>query len=107
MFIVKTPLSRRHPNARSVALDGEMSILPELFAANDAYVGQYIRGAESPRPRRQLALLACMDSRLSPVRALGLTEGDAHLIRNARGLATPDALRFLIVSQQGLGTGRS
>src|SRR5258707_696984 len=79
-------------------------ILAELLKPNQHYAGQFTRAAESPRPRRRIALLACMDSRLNPNRALGLYEGDAHLIRNAGGLATPDALRSLIVSQQGLGT---
>ncbi|MCX6023903.1 MAG: carbonic anhydrase [Chloroflexi bacterium] len=81
-----------------------MSILSELLTANEQYAVSFTRSSESPRPRRRLALLACMDSRLNPNRALGLYEGDSHLIRNAGGLATPDALRSLIVSQQGLGT---
>jgi carbonic anhydrase len=57
-----------------------------------------------PRPRRKLAVLACMDARLDPARALGLEEGDAHVIRNAGGVVTDDALRSLTISQNLLGT---
>jgi carbonic anhydrase len=57
-----------------------------------------------PRPRRKLAVLACMDARLDPARALGLEEGDAHVIRNAGGVVTDDALRSLAISQNLLGT---
>ena len=58
----------------------------------------------SPRPRRKLAVLACMDARLDPARALGLEDGDAHVIRNAGGVVTDDALRSLAISQNLLGT---
>ncbi|HZO62061.1 MAG TPA: carbonic anhydrase [Gaiellaceae bacterium] len=56
------------------------------------------------RPRRKLAVLACMDSRMDLFRMLGLARGDAHIIRNAGGLVTDDALRSLSVSQRVLGT---
>ena len=55
-------------------------------------------------PRRRLAVLACMDARLDPARALGLEDGDAHVIRNAGGVVTDDALRSLAISQNLLGT---
>jgi carbonic anhydrase len=55
-------------------------------------------------PRRKLAVLACMDARLDPARLLGLEEGDAHVIRNAGGVVTDDALRSLAISQNLLGT---
>jgi carbonic anhydrase len=55
-------------------------------------------------PRRRLAILACMDARLTVEDALGLRTGDAHIIRNAGGLATDDAIRSLVISQQLLGT---
>jgi len=58
----------------------------------------------SPRPRRKLAVLACMDARLDPYALLGLLEGDAHVIRNAGGVVTDDALRSLSASQRLLGT---
>ena len=59
---------------------------------------------EGPRPRRRLAVLACMDARLDPNELLGLERGDAHIVRNAGGLVTDDALRSLSVSQRLLGT---
>jgi carbonic anhydrase len=55
-------------------------------------------------PRRRLAVIACMDSRLNVEDALGLRQGDAHVIRNAGGLATDDAIRSLVISQELLGT---
>ena len=57
-----------------------------------------------PRPSRNLAVLACMDARLDPARVLGLEEGDAHVIRNAGGVVSDDALRSLAISQNLLGT---
>jgi carbonic anhydrase len=58
----------------------------------------------SPRPRRKVAVLACMDTRIDLFPMLGLRRGDAHIIRNAGGLATDDAIRSLAVSQRLLGT---
>jgi carbonic anhydrase len=58
----------------------------------------------SPRPRRKVAVLACMDTRIDLFPMLGLERGDAHIIRNAGGLATDDAIRSLSVSQRLLGT---
>src|SRR3954451_17559686 len=58
----------------------------------------------SPRPRRKVAILACMDTRIDLFPMLGIQRGDAHIIRNAGGLATDDAIRSLSVSQRLLGT---
>src|ERR671926_1974168 len=58
----------------------------------------------SPRPRRKVAVLACMDTRIDLFPLLGIERGDAHIIRNAGGLVTDDALRSLSVSQRLLGT---
>lgn len=58
----------------------------------------------APRPRRKVAVLACMDARIDVFAILGLGRGDAHIVRNAGGLATDDALRSLSVSQRLLGT---
>jgi len=55
-------------------------------------------------PRRKLAVLACMDARLNVEQVLGLKLGDAHIIRNAGGIATDDAIRSMVISQQLLGT---
>ena len=81
-----------------------MSVVPELLAANERYAASFAKGDLPMPPGRRVAILTCMDARLDPARALGLEEGDAHVIRNAGGRASPDALRSLIISQQLLGT---
>lgn len=79
------------------------SAIPGLLEANARYAATF-DGAELPRPPAlRLAILTCMDARIDPSRALGLREGDAHVIRNAGGRASEDALRSLIVSHQFLG----
>ncbi len=76
-------------------------------AGNAGYAGRQPGSAKASSPRppaKRLAVLACMDARLDPAQALGLVPGDAHVIRNAGGVATEDALRSLIISQRLLGT---
>ncbi|HTZ42502.1 MAG TPA: carbonic anhydrase [Jatrophihabitans sp.] len=80
-----------------------MSAIDGLLTANADYVGSF-PGARPVQPALRLAVLACMDSRLALFPALGLQIGDAHLIRNAGALATPDTLRSLSISQRKLGT---
>ena len=80
-----------------------MSLVPEFVAANDAYVAQFTKGDLPMPPGRKAAVLVCMDARIDPARALGLEEGDVHVIRNAGGRAT-DAIRSLAISQELLGT---
>ena len=80
-----------------------MSVTDELLAANQAYVESFTGPYPLP-PARQLAVVACMDARLDPAKILGLAEGDAHVIRNAGGVVTEDALRSLAISQRLLGT---
>ncbi len=75
-----------------------------LLAENQRYAEQFNRSALQAAPLAGLAIIACMDCRLSIEDMLGLRTGDAHIIRNAGGLATDDAIRSLIVSQQVLGT---
>ncbi len=75
-----------------------------VLAENERYVDTFDRSALGPAPLSGLAILACMDSRLDVEEALGLRTGDAHVIRNAGGLATDDAIRSLVISQQLLGT---
>src|SRR3954471_14921934 len=75
-----------------------------VLAENRRYVEAFDRSALTAAPLSGLAILACMDARLDVEEALGLRTGDAHIIRNAGGLATDDAVRSLIVSQQLLGT---
>lgn len=81
-----------------------MSAVSELFDANQRYAADFSHGALQMPPGRKFAVLTCMDARFDPAKALGLNEGDAHVIRNAGGRASDDALRSLIISQQLLGT---
>ncbi|OZJ02588.1 hypothetical protein BZG36_03657 [Bifiguratus adelaidae] len=80
-----------------------MSVVPEFLAANQKYASTFNKGSLPLPPGRKVAVVACMDARLDPARALGLEEGDAHVIRNAGGLVK-DALRSLVISEQLLGT---
>jgi len=80
-----------------------MSTIDELVQANEAYAARFDRGDLPLPPARPLAVVTCMDARIVPSRALGIQEGDAHVIRNAGGRAR-DALRSLIISQRLLGT---
>ncbi|MHA3704083.1 beta-class carbonic anhydrase [Jatrophihabitans sp. YIM 134969] len=80
-----------------------MSVIDHLVHANAEYVERF-PGPRPTRPKLRLAVLTCMDSRLDLFGALGLEIGDAHLIRNAGGLPTDDALRSLAISQRALGT---
>jgi carbonic anhydrase len=75
-----------------------------LMVENERYTDAFNRSALTAAPLTGLAILACMDARLDVEEALGLRTGDAHIIRNAGALATDDAIRSLIVSQQLLGT---
>ena len=80
-----------------------MAEMDRFQKANAAYAARFDKGALPAPPRRRLAVVACMDARLDPAKALGLTEGDAHVIRNAGGRVA-DAIRSLIISQHLLGT---
>ena len=81
-----------------------MSELPAILEANQRYAAGFAEGGLPMPPARRLAVLTCMDARIDPAKALGLAEGDAHVIRNAGGRASDDALRSLVISQQLLGT---
>ena len=81
-----------------------MSVSDELLKANQDFVKNFNLGDLAVQPRRKVAVLACMDSRILFERCLGLQPGDAHMIRNAGGVATDDALRSLIVSHHLLDT---
>src|SRR5258705_3861132 len=80
-----------------------MSVIDEVLAANEVYSRTHELRRLTPRPERRLAVLTCMDTRLS-IRTLGLKTGDAHIIRNAGGIVTEDSLRSLVVSHYLLGT---
>ena len=81
-----------------------MTVTEELLANNDTYAAGFDKGDLPLPPGRKVAVVACMDARLDPAKALGLEEGDAHVIRNAGGVVSDDALRSLVISQRLLGT---
>lgn len=81
-----------------------MSATDEFLAAAASYARHFDRGDLLMPPARKVAVVACMDARLNPYGLLGLTEGDAHVIRNAGGIVTQDVLRSLAISQRLLGT---
>jgi carbonic anhydrase len=75
-----------------------------LLAANEVYADSFSQGHLPMPPARRVAIVTCMDARLDPARFLGLEPGDAHVIRNAGGLVTEDAIRSLVISHWLLGT---
>jgi carbonic anhydrase len=81
-----------------------MSATDELLSNNDAYVAQFDKADLPLPPAKKVAVVACMDARLNVYGALGLSEGDAHVIRNAGGVVTDDEIRSLAISQRLLGT---
>ena len=81
-----------------------MSVLADVTSANHRYSAGFDKGDLPMPPGRRFAVLTCMDARIEPARALGLEEGDAHVIRNAGGIASDDALRSLVISHHLLGT---
>ena len=81
-----------------------MSITDDLLKNNEAYAASFDKGDLPLPPAKKVAVLACMDARLNPYGALGLEEGDAHVIRNAGGVVTDDEIRSLAISQRLLGT---
>lgn len=81
------------------------TIHDEVLAANNAYVQQFGDKGNLPLPPgRQFAILTCMDAQLDPAKYAGLAEGDAHVVRNAGGRASDDAIRSLVISYKLLGT---
>ena len=78
--------------------------LVSIIEANNQYSKEFDKGDLSAQPKKNIAILTCMDARFDPAKALGLEEGDAHVIRNAGGRATDDAIRSLVVSHKLLGT---
>jgi len=81
-----------------------MSVTDDLLRNNVSYARKFDKGGLAMPPAKQVAVLACMDARLDVHKILGLDEGDAHVIRNAGGVATDDAIRSLVISQRLLGT---
>jgi carbonic anhydrase len=82
-----------------------VSVVAEVLAANDEYAAGFgAKGDLALPPARAFAILTCMDARLDPAKYAGLSEGDAHVIRNAGGRASDDAIRSLVISYKLLGT---
>src|ERR1700734_42304 len=82
-----------------------MSIRDEVLQANEHYAASFgEKSALALPPARHFAILTCMDARLDPAKYAGLSEGDAHVIRNAGGRASDDAIRSLVISHKLLGT---
>ena len=81
-----------------------MSVTDELLQNAERYAADFERGALPLPPAKRVAIVACMDARLNPYGLLGLSEGDAHVIRNAGGVITDDEIRSLSISQRLLGT---
>ena len=81
-----------------------MTIIDEVLKANEIYAKSFKHGKLPMPPAKKLAVLACMDARLVLSQILGTAIGDIHMIRNAGGIATEDAIRSLILSTQLLGT---
>ncbi|MGI8945440.1 MAG: beta-class carbonic anhydrase [Thermoleophilaceae bacterium] len=81
-----------------------MSVTDELLEHSKSYAAGFDKGDLPLPPARKVAVLACMDARLNPYGLLGLSEGDAHVIRNAGGVVTDDEIRSLAISQRLLAT---
>jgi carbonic anhydrase len=81
-----------------------VSVTDELLENAQSYASAFDKGELPLPPARQVAIVACMDARLNPYGLLGLSEGDAHVIRNAGGVITDDEIRSLSISQRLLGT---
>ncbi len=91
-------------NSKECAVENFAGSVDELVERNQSYASNFIdKDLESP-PKRKLAIVACMDARVDVSAALGLQNGEAHVIRNAGGVVTDDVIRSLCLSQRFLGT---
>jgi carbonic anhydrase len=84
--------------------EGAMSVTDQLLKNAEGYAAGFGQGELALPPSKKVAVLACMDARLNPYGILGLSEGEAHVIRNAGGVVTDDAIRSLAISQNLLST---
>jgi carbonic anhydrase len=84
--------------------NGTVDVIDDLLAKNRDYVARTSHGHLDVRPSLHLAIVTCMDSRLDVFAALGLEDGQAHILRNAGGVITDDVIRSLAISQRRLGT---
>jgi carbonic anhydrase len=81
-----------------------MSVVDDVTAANERYASKFAGGGLPMPPGRKFAVVTCMDARLDPAQFLGLTPGDAHVIRNAGGLVNDETIRSLVISHHLLAT---
>jgi carbonic anhydrase len=81
-----------------------VAVVDEIQRANEQYAAGFEKGSLPMPPGRAFAVVTCMDARLDPAKFLGLEEGDAHVIRNAGGICSDDAIRSLVISHHLLGT---
>lgn len=81
-----------------------MPVKEEVLSANEQYARRFQTGDLPMPPARRFIVVTCMDARIEPAAALGIQEGDAHVVRNAGGLVSDDALRSLVISHHLLGT---
>jgi carbonic anhydrase len=94
-----------HPSARSSKQRKEIGVtVTDDYLANNTQYANSFHGPLPMPPSKHIAIVACMDARLDVYRALGIKEGEAHVIRNAGGVVTDDAIRSLAISQRLLGT---
>jgi carbonic anhydrase len=97
----------RSPNAslcKAIGKESHVPVLEEIQSANEEYAAGFDKGSLPMPPGRRFAVVTCMDARLDPAKFLGLEEGDAHVIRNAGGIVSDDAIRSLVISHHLLGT---
>jgi len=105
MSFSETPPAGNTDAANLFSTGAERETVREVLEANRAYAGNFGDKARLVgAPRRKMAILTCMDARMDPARFSGLIEGDAHVIRNAGGRASDDAIRSLVVSCKLMGT---
>lgn len=98
--LCRIPQSNKHEETEEMS-----QTVDEVIAANEQYAAEFgDKGQLAMPPARQFAILTCMDARLDPAKYAGLAEGDAHVIRNAGGRASDDAIRSLVISHKLLGT---
>jgi carbonic anhydrase len=101
----RQPTARTHRGHQSDKETRMSTVLKEVLAANQTYASNFGDKGKLPMPPgRHFAILTCMDARLDPAKYAGLAEGDAHVIRNAGGRASDDAIRSLVISYKLLGT---
>src|SRR2546421_757865 len=99
-FVDSTPL----PFSPVRLQEPGLSVIDEVLIANEKYYQTFMGGMQAVQPARKLMVLTCMDSRIDTFEILGLKSGDAHVIRNAGGIVTDDALRSVLISHHLLGT---